>query len=261
VSLQQSGPQRIKYEQPCDEQSVCAFPAGTSTAPHEAMEAEKLKLLGMLAASLTHDLNNPLCGVQSVLARFARKNELSEAERTLLNLALAQCERMKNQLKDVQEFIHAAPEDWSRFDLLAVLAVVLRLVHKPCKHAQITVHPLADTGPLMLTGCESQIKQLFLHICLAACGALAGCGGEMSFKVLPQGNVVSLAWQFQVPPEAEPQLANFFAMFAQMYPILDSGPGMAHAVIKLHGGAMHPTKFAQGEGALELSFPVERMNQ
>nr|WP_321466603.1 histidine kinase dimerization/phospho-acceptor domain-containing protein [uncultured Desulfobulbus sp.] len=258
MPLQQSGSRPIEDEQPCEEQSACASPRRASVAGHGAMESERLKQLGTLAASLTHDLNNPLCGVQSVLERFARKAELSEAERTLLNLALEQCERMKNQLKDVQGFIHAAPEQWSRLDLLSMLAQVLRLVHKQCKQAQITVHPPAGTGPLVIAGCEGQIKQLFMHIFLVACGALAGCGCEMGFKVPAQGNTVSLVLQFQVPQSAEPELANFFALFAQTHPILDSGPGMAHAIINLHGGAMHLTKLAQGEGGLELSFPVER---
>ncbi|MGD9949574.1 MAG: histidine kinase dimerization/phospho-acceptor domain-containing protein [Desulfobulbus sp.] len=225
------------------------------------MDSEKLKLVGSLAGSLAHDFNNPLCGIRSVLERFARKSELPEAEKHLLQMALQQCERMKIQLQDVQDFIYASPHKLSRFDLRAVIAVVLRLMHKQLKLSQVVVYPACEQEPVMLEGNEDQVKQMLLYILAASCRGLAGSQCEVSLQLLREGNVLRLLWRFQVEEGAVKRLEQLFADLAQPNPILDSGLVLAHAILESHGGTMLQNGAAQGGGVLEFSLPVEQHSQ
>lgn len=224
-----------------------------------AIESEKLKLAGLLAGSITHDLNNPLCGVHSVLERFARKSDLADTEQYLLQLALQQCEQMKLLLRDVQEFIHASSHEQSLFDLGPVVKTVLRLVHKQLKLSQIVVHPLIGQEPIMLMGCKDQIKLMLLQLFVAVCRKLDGSRCEIALKAQPERKWLRLMWQFQGPQEGTAgRLKHLLAELTQTDCILDRGVGMAHAILELHGGTIHLSASAQGPEVMVLSLPIEQ---
>jgi len=224
-----------------------------------SVESEKLKLLGLLAGTLAHDLNNPLCGVRSVLERFTRRSDLADGEQQLLQLALAQCERMKILLQDVQEFIYASPHEQSFFDLGPVVTTVLRLMHKQLKVSQIVVHPMIAPEPLMLMGCKDQIKQMLLQLLVATCRELASSQCEIAIKVLQEREWLRLKWEFTVAQGAAAErLVHLFAEFVQTDPVLDSGMGTAHSILEFHGGRMDLSTNAQGTALMVLSLPREQ---
>lgn len=223
-----------------------------------SMEAEKARLVGFLTGFLAHDLNNPLCGVTSVLERFARKSTLSEIEQQLLRLALEQCACMKNLLRDIQDFVHASVDEQSRFDLNHTLTISLRLMHKQLKLSQIKVHFAEKRESQPVVGCEDQIKQMLLYIFVVICQALAGNRAEISLKVFAEDNFVRLLLRFQVPEEATARLSRLFADLLRLNPTLDRGLTIAHSILEFHGGTMWQTEVAQGRGEMVVSFPVER---
>jgi len=224
-----------------------------------ALESEKLKLVGWLAGSIAHDLNNPLCGVHSVLERFARKFDMPDAEQHLLQLALQQCERMKLLLQDVQEFIHDSSPEHALFDLGTVVTTVLRLMHKQLKLAQIVVHPLAEQEPILLMGCKDQIKQMLLHLFVALCRRLDANRCEITLRVVREQKWLRLMWQFHVAPgDAMGGLEHLFAELTKSDCTLDSGLGMAHAVVECHGGTIHLSTNAEGPKVMVVSFPIEQ---
>lgn len=229
---------------------------GLAQAAPPALVSEKLQLVGSLAGSLAHDFSNPLCGVRNVLERLTRKSDLSDTEQHLLLLSLQQCDRMKLLIQDLQDFIHASTTGCTCFDLVPAMAVVLRLMHKQLKLSQLVVHPLDEPELLMVVGCENQIKQMLLHLFAAACRGMAASRCQISLNALRDGGWLRLVWQFQVPEEAANRLDRFFVALTQPDPILDSGPAMAHSILKSHGGTMVLTEVAQGGGELVLSLPT-----
>ncbi|MDD2463194.1 MAG: HAMP domain-containing sensor histidine kinase [Desulfobulbus sp.] len=263
--LQKSRQPSDKQEHPGESQ-----PGGADAAPsaHRAdesvqagtalLESEKLKLVGSLAGALAHDFNNPLCGVRSVFERFTRVAGLADNEKHLLQLALQQCDRMKTQLQDLQDFVHASPGKRSRFDLLPTVAVVLRLMHKRLKLSQVVVHPLDEQEPIMVTGCEDQIKQMLLHLFAASCRGLAAGQCAITLKVLREKDWLRLLWRFEMPEGDGEQLEQFMADVIQPHPVLDSGLAMAHAIVRFHGGTVEQTGADQGCAVLLLSLPVEQ---
>lgn len=223
-----------------------------------ALESEKMKLVGSLAGSLAHNFNNPLCGVRSVLERLARRADLPDAEKHLLQLALQQCDQMKALLQDLQEFLHASPHERTRFDLLAATATVLRLMHKQFKHSQIGVSPFDAQDPVMFEGNEGQIKQMLLHLCAVFCRGLAGNQCTITLKTVQEGEWLRLVWRFQVPEAVADRLEQLLAGLAQPNPVLDSDAAMVHSILNCHGGTMRQTGAARGCGELVLSFPRKK---
>lgn len=223
-----------------------------------AYESEKLKLVGLLAGSITHDLNNPLCGVHSVLERFSRRSDLADTEQHLLRLALQQCEWMKLLLQDVQEFIYASSHEQSLFDLGPVVATVLRLMHKQLKLSKMVVHPLTGQEPIMLMGYKDQIKLMLLQLFTAICRRLDGSRCEMTLSVLREGAWLRMNWQFQVArSDALGDLEHLLTQLVHTDGSLDGEIGVVQAVVQLHGGTIHLPANVQGPEAMVLSLPIK----
>ncbi|MGE4558993.1 MAG: hypothetical protein AB7E77_02225 [Desulfobulbus sp.] len=224
------------------------------------LESEKLKLVGSLAGSLAHNFNNPLCGVHSVLERLARRIDLPDAEKHLLQLALQQCDRMKVLLQDLQGFLHASPHERTRFDLFAAIAAVLRLMHKQLKHSRIIVSFPDTQKPVMLEGNEGQIKQMLLHLFAVVCRRLAALQCTITLNAVEEEEGARLIWRFQVPEAATDRLEQLLAGLMQPNPnpVLDTDVAMAHSILSRHGGTMRQTGTVGGCGELVLSFQQKK---
>lgn len=227
----------------------------------ERLETEKARVIGALAGSLAHELNNPLCGVNAFLERLSRKATLSAPEQQLLDLALEQCSRMKSLLKDIQDFVSQAPQKQVQFDLVESLETVLRLLQKQLKLAGMQVHLPELPFPVLVYGNQQQIRQMLLHLFFAALKGLNDAEGEISLQLIPHSAVVRLVLQFQVAGHCQAQLVHLFTHFFCAQLPLDSDIAIVHSILELHAGRMQATEPVQGIGALALTLPTEQANR
>ncbi len=70
----------------------------------QLLHAEKLSAIGRLSASIAHEFNNPLFGIQSVLEGLERNSALDDQERELVVLALSECQRVKKLILNLRDF-------------------------------------------------------------------------------------------------------------------------------------------------------------
>ena len=137
------------------------------------IQSEKLAITGRLAASLAHEINNPL---QSVIGCLGLAEEsLAEGEDAgeFLQIAMEELERaagIVTQLRDLNR--PSKPEERKRTNVNALLEQVLILIKKQCQRHQIEVNwKVADDLPsLMLV--PDRIQQVFLNLVLNAMDAM-----------------------------------------------------------------------------------------
>lgn len=130
----------------------------------QGVKSERLRILGSLVGSIVHEFNNPLCGIHSVVERLLRGTGLDKSDRTLLELALDQCQRMKGLVRDLQHLHQSAPESFKVFDLCEAIASVLRLLNKHLKVRRVRVETVFPAEPVWLFGVEAQIRQMLLKL-------------------------------------------------------------------------------------------------
>jgi len=236
-----------------------ACPCGTHEIVFlESVEREKARLMGSLSASLAHELNNPLCGVNAFLERMSRNASLNEHDSYLLRLALEQCGRMKAVLKDIQWFMGENSQKNETFDLLETLSFVLRLMQKQLKLLGLQVHPPQVQDSVHVYGNEQQVKQMLLHLFLTIGQALVEAEGEITLQCVPRFNNVRLVIQCQVVPHRQEQLAELFSqLFSTQLPF-DSDIAIVHSIVELHGASMQAIAPVQGIGALVITLPTEQ---
>jgi len=222
----------------CDEQQKKTA-AELRKARQQLMRAEQLRAIGSLAASIAHEFNNPLCGVRSVVERMARKSELAVAEKSLLELALAQCDRMKRLVRNLQQFNPPFPDARKDFELHPVIDSVLLLLKRHLKIRKAAVCKEYAAGVLRLTGVENQIKQVLLTLIKNSGEAMAEAGGEIRVLTRRDQHMVHIVVSdtgVGINPEHLPHI--FEPFFTPPTAVEETGLGLAVAdeIVKGHQG-------------------------
>lgn len=140
------------------------------------LHSEKLAAIGKLSASIAHEFNNPLCGIQNVIEGIKRNVALEKEERQLLELALTECGRVKNLIRGLQDFHRPSSGKQEPIDLNRLLDDLLVMAKKEFKDAMIDIKRQYDPDLPQVKGVADQLKQVFLNLLTNAKDAIKGRG-------------------------------------------------------------------------------------
>jgi C4-dicarboxylate-specific signal transduction histidine kinase/Tfp pilus assembly protein PilF len=237
---------------------------------HQAQEslaqAEKMSALGQLAASVAHDLYQPLTAMLANgdcamlhLDRLPR-DPAAESLRVSLERILQGAEHMSRILRNIQRFSRPGEEVRQDLDLGEVLHYTVQLVRHPLSRSGISIDLVPESFPRIL-GDPNQMMQVFMNLLMNARDALEG---HRSAQVWLRGGCdprtgEGLVWVRDNGPGVPPQLRErIFEPFFTTKPS-DRGTGLGLSIIRRimekHGGSIRLLE-AQGSGAwFELRFP------
>jgi PAS domain S-box-containing protein len=216
------------------------------------IESEKLALTGKMAASLAHEINNPL---QSVIGCLSLAEEdLAEGKDALqyVEIALEELERAADliaRMRDLSRQPEAGEQEPT--DVNALVERVLTLTKKRCqeRHVEVGWKPEADLPtPSLLVG---RMQQVFLNLVLNAVDAMPD-GGRLEVRTgrtnEPKGVQIRFADSgVGIPADDLPHL------FEPFYTTKATGLGLglyiSHGIVKDHGGRMD-VESVEGEGTV-----------
>ena len=142
----------------------------------QLLHSEKLAAIGTLAASIAHELNNPLQGVLNVLKGVRRRVSLDPEDSELMDIAVDECKRMRNLLKALQDFNRPTSGTRAPLDLHSTLDSVLLLYKKKFDTKNIRVEKHYGEQIPILYAIADQIKQVAMNILANAVDACEGGG-------------------------------------------------------------------------------------
>lgn len=137
---------------------------------------EQLTSLGRLAASVAHEVGNPLQSAMGCLELCQADPGLSAGNREYLDLALGELERMSRTMASLRNLYRPPEITWEPVDLNQLLRQVTRFTQRQLQRAKIKVYlHLAERLP-MITGQSDALRQVFLNLLLNAQEAMANGG-------------------------------------------------------------------------------------
>lgn len=139
-------------------------------------QSEKLAATGRLAASIAHEINNPLEAVTN-LVYLARKQPANV--RKYLDLADQELDRIAQITKNTLGFYRDSTAT-REMDLCAVLEEVLALYTRKLEFKRITVRPEYDAG-IKIAGFPGEVRQIFANLIANAIEALSE-GGSLCIR-------------------------------------------------------------------------------
>jgi PAS domain S-box-containing protein len=177
------------------------------------LHAVKLSAIGQLSASIAHELNNPLQGVRTILKGVKRRAILEEEDKELLDLAIRENERMKNLIKNLQDFNRPSTGKRMAMDVHASLDSLLLLYKSDFKRNRISTELNYTEGFPQIEVIPDQIKQVFLNLLNNAKDACSEKGGLITISTCHDDQIVAVAIQdtgIGISPDQKDQIFKPF---------------------------------------------------
>ncbi|QSQ25504.1 histidine kinase [Pyxidicoccus parkwayensis] len=221
---------------------------------HQKMEAlhqhavmqEKLSSLGLLAAGIAHEINNPMSYVTSNLKdlmadlpRLATAPELlEEYRRDILPATLDGLRRVNSIVADLRRFARGDPESLVEYDLNEEVRAAARIVQSRFTHDRELRLQFGELPHLL--GRPRQIAQVLVNLMINAAEAL-GEQGNVTVRTALVGERIQITVRDTGVGMDEQTLKNLFQPFFTTKPVgegMGLGLAVAHGIIRSHGGTI-----------------------
>jgi PAS domain S-box-containing protein len=142
----------------------------------QLVRAEKLAAIGQLAASIAHEVGNPLQAIQGFLSLFLEQCDPETPNRRFLELAEEEIERIVQVISRLRDLYRPKTDVIAPVDVNDLIEQVLLLTSKQLERADIRISHELDPALPHIQGVPHHLKQVFLNLVLNAIEAMPNGG-------------------------------------------------------------------------------------
>ncbi|MCX6025366.1 MAG: ATP-binding protein [Chloroflexi bacterium] len=223
----------------------------------EAERTERLAAIGRVAASLAHEINNPLQSLRAHL-ELIRRYRLSPMEREQsLRILEGEVERLDEITRRILGFARPTPEVLQPVSILGVIEQTLALSRNYLQNQNVEFVVSAPNALPPCMAAPGQLIQVFLNIILNAAHAMQG-EGKLKIRVRARGEMVELTFTNSGPPIPAESLPHLFEPF---FTTRAEGTGLglsvSHTILQRHHGTIRAANLPQGRGVVfTINLPL-----
>ncbi len=227
------------------EQRVKEKTREVETAHRHLVEVEKIASLGKMAATVAHEINNPLAGIRTYARLLSRQMERPEKDavtqqewKRWLEVIETESRRCGDIVRNLLTFARQVPLERKENDLNALAERCLMLVRHQMELQGIALDwkPAADVPRLV---CDAaQVQQALLAILINAVEALPH-GGAIRVTTARENGEARLTVADNgpgIPPEVMPHIFEPFFTTKSQGKATGLGLSVAHGIVHQHGG-------------------------
>ena len=228
---------------------------------NQLLHAEKLSAIGRLSASIAHEFNNPLHGVMNVIDGIKKHETLSEEYQELTDIALNECNRMKQMIRELQLFNRPSSGTNELFDIHKAIDIILLFHAKDFKNKKVQIVKDYDLSIPGIWAVQDQIKQVFINLFNNATDSMPSGGGEITISTSSHDDMMYISVKdnsIGIKPEDKEQI--FEPFFSTKPAVKGTGLGLSisYGIIKSHGGDIAVTSEAGKGSTFLVSLPSYR---
>jgi len=228
-------------------------------------DSEKLAATGRLAASIAHEINNPLEAIQNALYLLVKRIPEDDPNAKFLGIAMKETERMSRILRQMLGFYRPAA-DLAPTDLNALIDEAEALVSKRLRDRNVKVEKRLQPDLPKVMASADQIKQVILNLVLNAAEAMPKGGlvtvSTESHRDAASGFIRTDAVRVQVadtgPGIAEEYLPHIFEPFFSTKGEKGTGLGLwvSLGIAQSHGGRLQVRNQPGGGTVFSMTLPI-----
>jgi signal transduction histidine kinase len=198
--------------------------------------AEQLAAVGELAASIAHEVRNPLAGMKGALEVLHAELAIKPANREIVAELLVQIARLENLVRDLLTFARPTALTVQPCDLHETLDRLLRTYKDEADASGITVQRIYGPGTGTVEADPQQIEQVFLNLLHNAFQAMEG-GGTLTVSTQAGPGSVRVTFQDTGKGIAAADLQRVFQpFFTTKHRGSGLGLSIVRKIIQAHGG-------------------------
>ena len=228
----------------------------------QLLQSEKLSATGKLAASLAHELNNPICGIRNVLEILYERGNVSDSHKDHLIMAIRESGRITSLVKDLNDFHRPSAGQRSPVNIHTAIDEMLHLMSRRLKdRGGVLGLNYAESIP-QLSIVSDQFKQVILNLLTNAEESIAEKGGQGHITIVTE--VVDSNVVIQVSDNGagipEETINSIFDPFVSTKARKGLGLGLSisQGIIDRHGGKITVAS-REGKGStFRIILPINR---
>ena len=215
----------------------------------QLLQAEKMSSIGVLAAGVAHEINNPMTSVagyaEALQRRFREAPELAEDVRLIdfpryLDIIVREVYRCKGIIDSLLSFSRKSDGAQGRVDLNDIICEVLELVRHQGRDRQVTIEENLLVPLPQVSGDASALRQVFLNLVMNALQAIEGMG-SVQIETRVEGKMVVarvIDTGTGIAPDTLDQIWNPFFTTKAVGKGQGLGLAVTYDIIKKHEGVI-----------------------
>ncbi|OGA43498.1 MAG: hypothetical protein A3G24_21835 [Betaproteobacteria bacterium RIFCSPLOWO2_12_FULL_62_13] len=240
-------------------------------AEAETAHGEKLASVGLLAAGIAHELNNPLTGILTFSHLIRKKMPEGSQEAEDLDLVIRETKRCAATIRRLLDFAREKAPEKKFADLNQIIEDTARFIERPAHLSDIEITMDLDRDLPQVWVDENLIKQVIMNMLVNAQHAIDGGGSitvrsrrapqprrpEPSAKPVPMVELSVIDTGCGIPEKDLQRIFDPFFTTKEVGKGTGLGLSVSYGIVKAHGGAIE-VESKVGEGStFRVYLPVE----
>jgi signal transduction histidine kinase len=223
-------------------------------------QRDRLSAIGMLAASVAHEIRNPLVSVRTFAQLLPERLQDEEFCTSFRELALGEIDRISLLVNDLLSFARPPRPEVHAADINDILGQIRRLVDGETKKRGIALTADLDGSLPPVPVDDARVKQVFLNMVLNALQACDGGGAvTLTTRRVHASGKTYLAVEVRDSGRGIPA-SEVGRIFDPFFTTKEGGSGLglfiARRIVAEHGGFIE-VRSAPGEGTtFQVNFPL-----
>jgi two-component system sensor histidine kinase AtoS len=214
--------------------------------------------MGELAASLAHELRNPLTAIRLDVHRLEELSGATPTERqVVVDRILKAAGHLNRSVEGVLRLAGAGRLRFGRVEVCTLLRTAVEMAEPQLREEGVSIQLPPREEKHLVMGNAAALEQLFVNLLLNAAQAMEGRGGgEVRAQVVDEGAWVVVAisdWGEGIPEDLLERLRE--PMFTTKVRGTGLGLAIADRIVRAHRGAMTLKNREEGGVRAEVRLP------
>jgi two-component system sensor histidine kinase PilS (NtrC family) len=218
--------------------------------------AEKLAVLGRLAAGLAHEIRNPLGAISGCVELVKESPDITAEDKELLGTVLRESQRLNRLVGDMLAFAKARPPERTRVDLAAIVEDFAKIASRETSRVTVVATAPDERSEVFALVDPQQLQQVLWNLVRNAAQASPE-GGRVELSAALEDGVATMYVADRGGGISRESREKIFESFYSEGAARGTGLGLAvvRQIVEGHGGTVEPREREGGGTVFALRFP------
>ncbi|MDD3146717.1 MAG: ATP-binding protein [Candidatus Riflebacteria bacterium] len=199
--------------------------------------ADKLSSIGQLAASVAHEIKNPLASIKTLGQLLQEETQQGDSRREYIDVIVSEVNRLNSVVEQLLKYAKPEGSSFRELEFSEIIKPVISLVHHESERHKISLKTEYPEGLKVFVDSE-KLKQVFLNLIFNAVQAM-GDGGQIMIRAFKEPDSPWVTFEVQDNGAGMPR-ETVARVFEPFFTTRQRGTGLGLAIVKkivdLHGG-------------------------